>query len=332
VLTAATGCALLALPAGATAARLVGGRQQAAITRAFFHQRGPKGRVIVSIRSSSVSFPWTVVRWVIPTPAGGHGPAQSNPRLHSTYFHASTRGQQPGQPPARVGRDLAAAFRVTIVYTGSGRESVNYSQIYRSVCSGGGGFVEQERDTLSPSWRVRYAVNLDRLLSAVRGPQGVVLVPTVTFDLARSRVRAVETRSRTYVDQGCFDHPTNYKCVTSFRVTAGGGNELGFIPGAGTEIGIPMRGTGRGQCAPAAYTLGPSLWDSGAATAAVRSLGLIGGRLPSHPYAPLKVSWPRNSAPGGAGSMASPCQGIRSGCSDQFSWRGSVRLEAASSG
>jgi hypothetical protein len=328
----ATSCALLADSTSATAARLVGGKQQAAITRGFFHQRGPKGRAIVSIRSSSVSSAWSVVRWVIPTPAGGQGIGQSAPRLHSTYFHAGPRGQQPGAPPARVSRDLAGAFRITIVYTGSGSENVNYAQTYRSVCSGGGGFVEQERDTVSPSWRVRYSVNVDRLLSAVRGPQGVVLVPTVAFAPASSRVSATETRSRTYVDQGCFDHPTNYQCVTSFHLAGGGANDLGFPPGAGTEIGIPMRGAGRGRCAPADYTLGPSLWASGAATAAVRTLGLVGGRLPSHPYAPLKISWPRNSAPAGDGTATSPCQGIHSGCSDQFSWRGSVRLQTASSG
>jgi hypothetical protein len=328
LLLAATVCAQLTFAAGATAARLVGGKQQAAVTRAFFHQKGPKGRVVVSIRSSSVSSAWTVVRWVIPTPAGGHGTGQSNPRLHSTYF----RGQQPGRPPATVTRDLAAPFRVTIVYTGSGSESVNYSQTYRSVCSGGGGFVEQERDTVSPSWRVRYTVNVDQLLSAVRGPQGVVLVPTVSFDPGSSRLRAIETRARTYVDQGCFDHPTNDKCVTTFRFTSGGANELSLRPGAGTEIGIPMRGAGRGQCAPEDYTLGPSLWDSGAATAAVRSLSLVGGRLPAHPYARLNVSWPRNSSPAADGAATSPCQGIGSGCSDQLRWRGSVRLQTASSG
>jgi hypothetical protein len=324
---AATAGALLALPAGATAARLVGGKQQAAITRAFFRQRGPRGRAVVSIRSSSVSSAWTVVRWVLPTRAGGRGTAPSNPRVFSTYFHAAT----PGQPPARVSRDLASAFRVTILYTGTGTENVDYGQLYRSVCSGGGGFIEQERDSVSPAWRIRYTVQPDRLLSAVRGRQGLVLVPTVSFDRAGSRLTAVETRTRTYVDQGCFDHPTNYKCVTSFNLTRSG-SDLGFVPGAGAEIGIPMRGTGHGQCGPEKYTLGPSLWDSGGATAAVRSLGLVGGRLPAMPYAAMKVSWPRNSAPVSEGSLASPCQGIKSGCSDQWHWRGSVRLETAASG
>jgi hypothetical protein len=233
-----------------------------------------------------------------------------------------------------VAHELSAAFRVTILYTGSGSEHINYSQAYRTVCSGGGGFVEQEQDTVSPlSWRVRYTVDLDRLLSAVRGPQGLVLVPTVSFDPARSTLRATERRSRTYVDQGCFNRPTNYTCVTSFHFTSGGANELGFLPGAGAEIGIPMRASGRGRCAPEAYTLGPSLWAGGAATALVRSLGLLGGgRLPANPYAPQKVSWPGNSAPAKGGVATSPCQGIASSCSDRFNWRGSVRLQAGSSG
>jgi hypothetical protein len=324
--SAAVVCAALIAPAGATAARLVGGRQQAALTRAFFHLRGPRGRVIVSIHSSTVSPTWTVVRWVLPTPAGSHGTGQANPRLHSAYFH----DRQPASPPAKVTRDLSAPLRVTILYSGSGRETVNYAQIYRSVCSGGGGFVEQERDTVTPSWRVRYSVEIDHLLSAVRGPQGVVLVPAVSFEALGSRLSATETRSRSYVDQGCFDHPTNHTCVTSFHFTSGGGSDLGFVPGAGPEIGIPMRGSGRGQCAPEDYTLGPSLWDSGGATAAVRSLGLIGARLPANPYAALKVSWPRNSA--GESSLATPCAGLSSGCSDQFGWHGSVRLEATTSG
>jgi hypothetical protein len=233
-----------------------------------------------------------------------------------------------------VARELSAAFRVTILYAGSGSEHINYSQTYRTVCSGGGGFVEQEQDAVSPLWwRVRYTVEPDRLLSAVRGPQGLVLVPTVSFDPARSALKATERRSRTYVDQGCFDRPTNHTCVTSFHLMSGGATGLGLLPGAGAEIGIPMRASGRGKCAPEDYTLGPSLWASGAATALVRSLGLVGsGRLPANPYAPQKVSWPGNSALAKGGVATSPCQGIASSCSDRFNWRGSVRLVPAASG
>jgi hypothetical protein len=327
-------CVLLAVPAGASASRLVGGREKSAITRAFFHQRASKSKAIVSIRSSAISPAWTIVRWVFPTKAGGGGTGSATPRLHASFFHAGKGGAVPGSPPPRVARELSAAFRVTILYTGSGSEHINYSQTYRSVCSGGGGFVEQEQDTVSPlSWRVRYTVDLDRLVSAVRGPQGLVLVPTVSFDPAGSRLSATERRSRTYVDQGCFSRPTNYTCVTSFHFGGGSGNDLGFLPGAGAEIGIPMRASGRGRCAPEDYTLGPSLWARGAATVLVRSLGLVGaGGLPANPYAPQKVSWPGNSAPAKGGVATSPCQGIASSCSDRFNWRGSVRLEPASSG
>jgi hypothetical protein len=326
-------CLLLALPAGAAAARLVGGHRQSAITRAFLAQHGSKGRVIASIRSSSVAPAWTIVRWALPTVAGSSATSQASPHLHTTFFHTGKGAPQPGRPPAKVARELTAAFRVTILYTGSGSENVNYSQTYRSVCSGGGGFVEQEQDTVSPlSWRVRYTVDLDRLLSAVRGPQGVVLVPTVSFDPATSRLNATERRSRTYVDQGCFDRPTNYHCVTGFHFGGGGGSDLSLRPGTGAEIGIPMRGTGQGQCAAEDYTLGPSLWDSGAATALVRSLGLLGGHLPGNPYAAQNLSWPGNSATAQDGSAGGPCSGLASGCTDRFNWRGSVALEPASPG
>jgi hypothetical protein len=87
-----------------------------------------------------------------------------------------------------------------------------------------------------------------------------------------------------------------------------------------------MRGSGRGQCAPEDYTLGPSLWDSGGAAALVRVLGLIDGRLPANPYRSVRVSWPANSAALQDGSLSGPCQGLAAGCTDQFSWHGTVRL------
>jgi hypothetical protein len=321
---ATAACLLLAVPAGAAAARLVGGKRQSAIRRAFFRQPGSKERAIVSVRSSSISPVWTVVRWVLPAKAGENGLSQSAPRLHSSFF----RAVRPGHPPARVAHELVARFRVAILYTGSGSEHVDYAQTYRTVCSGGGGFVEQEQDTVSPmSWRVRYTVDLDHLLSAVRGRQGVVLVPSVSFDPGTSKLSATERRSRTYVDEGCFNRPTSYTCVTAFHLT-GGGNGLGFEPGAGTEIGLPMRATGKGKCAAQDYTLGASLWASGAATALVRSLGLLGSRLPANPYAPQRVAWPGNSASAKDGSAISPCQGIAAGCTDKLTWRGSVSLQS----
>jgi hypothetical protein len=323
-------CVLLVVPAGAAAARLVGGRQQAAISRAFFRQHGSKGRVITSIRASSRSPSWSVARWVTPTRGGGSSTSQSNPRVHATYFHAVGGAQRPRRPPAKTARELGQSFRITVFYTGSGSENVNYAQSYRSVCSGGGGFVEQERDTVSPmSWRVRYTVNLDQIVSAVRGPQGVVVVPTVTFDHGSSSLNATEHISRSYVDQGCFNTPTNTTCVNRFRFSSGGGDQLGFRPGQGLEIGIPMKAAGQGKCSPSYYQLGPSLWDSGAATALVHALGLPGGTLPANPYRTLKLSWPVNSAGHHDDSVASPCQGIASGCTDRFSWKGSARLERA---
>jgi hypothetical protein len=333
VLLALLAGVLLALPTSASAARLIGGRQQAALTGAFFRLPGHKGRAIVSIRGSSSAPAWTIVRWVIPTPSGGTSSTQVNPRLHSTYFHATRRDEAAGQPPAKVARELSAAFRVTVLYTGSGSERISYSQTYRSVCAGGGGgFVEQEQDAVAPlSWRVRYTVDVDRLLSAVRGAQGTVIVPAISLDSGASHLNAIERISRTYVDQGCFERPMNFACATTFHLV-GAADELDFLPGQGTEIGIPMQGAGRGQCSAEDYTLGPSLWDSGGATILARSLGLIGGRLPANPYRSLRVSWPNDSAALQVGSLSGPCQGLASGCTDQFRWHGAVRLESSASG
>jgi hypothetical protein len=326
VLLALIVSALLATAGSASAARLIGGRQQAAVTGAFFRQPGHKGKLIVSIRGSSSSPAWSIVRWVIPTPAGETAPGEASPHLHSSYFHATSHGEVPGPPPAKVARELAAAFRVTVLYTGSGSETVSYAQTYRTVCSGGGGFVEQEHDTVAPlSWHIRYTVDLDRLLSAVSSPQGTVIVPVISLDAGHSRLNATERISRTYSDQGCFERPVNFACVTAFHL-AGAENGLNFVPGEGTEIGIPMRGSGRGQCATEDYTLGPSLWDSGGATALVRALGLIDGRLPANPYRSLRVSWPGSAAGLQDGSLSGPCQGLAAGCTDQFSWHGAVRL------
>jgi hypothetical protein len=326
VMLAALACGLLALPGPATAAKLLGGRQQAAVRKAFFRARAHRGKLITSIRASSISSSWAVVRWTEPT-SGGDG--QTAPSLHSAYYHRGPGGESPGQPPAKVARELSSPFRVTLLYTGSGTESVSYEQRNRSVCDGGGGFVESQQDSVSPlSWTVRYTVELDRILSAVRGAQGAVIVPATSFDASRSRLRATERTSRTYVDQGCFSHPTNYACVTTFHVSgAGGANGVSFLPGLGAEIGIPIRSSGRGQCSAEYYNLGPSLWDSGGATALVGALRLDGGHLPGNPYAPLRVSWPGNSAALQEGFLASPCSGIATGCTDVFRWHGTVRLQ-----
>jgi hypothetical protein len=138
LMLAALAGALLALPGTATEAKLLGGRQQAAVRKAFFRLRAHRGELITSIRASPIPPSWAVVRWAAPT-SGGDG--QAAPRLHSAYYHRGPGGESPGQPPAKVARDLSTPFRVTVLYTGFGTESVSYEQTYRSVCDGGGGFI-----------------------------------------------------------------------------------------------------------------------------------------------------------------------------------------------
>jgi hypothetical protein len=325
----ALGGLALAAPASSSAARLAGGATQRAIARAFSAPRSHRGQAIVSIRTSSVSSSWAVVRSVTPLTAG-QTRAGATPALRSTYYHVTGRRVRPAPPPRAVRADLARDFRVEVVYAGSGAESIAYTQTYRSVCAGEGGFVDTENDAVDPmSWSVRYVVDLDDLLSAVRSPAGIALVPNVTFDATGSHVNAVETVSRSVQDLGCNGRATTFNCTTRFA--AGGpdpGGQLSFPAGSGLEVGVPTAPAQLGACNPDNFTLGPSEWDSGAATALVGQLKLLGGTLPARPYAPVKVAWPAGAAPQAQGFAASPCQGDTAVCSDIFRWQGTVSLRS----
>jgi hypothetical protein len=323
-------CALaLAAPSASLGAHLVGGATQRAIARAFSAQRSHRGQAIVSIRTSSVSSAWAVVRSVRPR-AAGQTRSGATPPLRSTYYHLVGGRARPAPPPRAVRADLARDFRVEVVYTGSGAETVAYQQIYRSACAGQGGFVDEETDTVSPmSWSVRYVVDLDDLLSAVRGRDATTLVPNVAFDAAGSHVTAVEAVSRSIQDVGCNGKATTLRCTTTFA--AGGadpGAQLSLEPGAGLEVGVPTAAHRHGACDPDTFTLGPSLWDGGAAKALVGQLTLAGGTLPARPYAPIRVSWPTGSAPQAQGFATSPCQGDTAACTDAFRWQGTVSLHS----
>ncbi len=323
-------CAVaLAAPSAGLAARLVGGRTQQAIARAFAAQRSHRGQTIVSVRTASVNPAWAVVRSVIPQ-AAGQTRSGATPSLHSTYYHLVGGRARPAPPPRAARTDLARDFRVEVVYSGSGRESISYTQKYGSVCAGAGPFIDAETDVVNPmSWTVRYVVDLDNLLSAVHGPGATTLVPNISFLPAGSHVTAAETVSRSVQDFGCNGTATTFNCATTF--VAGGpdpGGELSFPAGAGVEAGVPMAARQRGACNPDNFTLGPSLWDSGAATALAPRLKLLGGTLPARPYAPVKVSWPADSAQQAQGFAASPCQGDTAACTDLFQWQGTVSLQA----
>ena len=325
--------AALAAPASGMAARLVGGSTQTAIARAFSAQRSHRGQVIVSIRTSTVSRSWAVVRSVTPQ-AAGQTRSGAAPVLHSTYYRLAGRRVHPAPPPRAVKADLARRFSVEVVYRGAGSESIGYLQRYKSNCPGSGGFNDQTSETVSPmSWTVRYVVDLDALESAVRGPGGVTLVPNVSFDAAGSRIDASETVVRSLQDVGCNQRKTTFTCTTTF--TPGGtdpGGRLSFLAGSGLEVGVPMAAHPGGACDPDNFTLGPSLWDSGGATALASRLELLGGALPAHPYAPIRVSWPGGSAAQALGFAVSPCQGDAAACTDTFGWQGTVALQGVPGG
>jgi hypothetical protein len=323
---------LTALPGSALGAKLIGGREQAAAAKTFSRLRADTGEVVVSIRASTVSPAWVVVKSVR-AQRGGSG---ANPRLRTTYLNRAGSGFRAGRPPRPARADLSRPFEVAIVYAGSGSEIVHYKQTYRTSCTGGGGggFVDQQSASVTPmSWSVRYVVDPDQLQAAVATPEGPAIVPSVFFDAAGSELTASERLSRTYVDNGCFSTPRNFKCASSFHLSnSGADSDLSFDPGVGTEVGLPMRSSSKGQCSPADYTIGPSLWDSGASTVLVSKLDLIGGHLPGNPYAPVHVSWPGSSALEQQNFLTSPCQGIPTSCSDALHWHGTVRLQAVFAG
>jgi hypothetical protein len=323
---------LTALPSSALGAKLIGGREQAAAAKAFSRLRAHRGEVVVSIRASTVSPAWVVVKSVRPQ----RGASGANPRLRSTYLHRVGAGFRTGGPPRTARADLSQPFEVAVLYAGSGSETVHYEQAYRTSCTGGGagGFVDQQSASVTPmSWSVRYVVDPDQLQAAVATPEGPAIAPTVFFDAAGSELTASEKLSRTYVDNGCFDTPRNFKCTSSFHLSnPGADSDLSFDPGVGTEVGLPMRSSHTGQCSPTDYTIGPSLWDGGASTVLVSKLDLIGGHLPGNPYAPVHVSWPGSSALEQQSFLTSPCQGIPTSCGDVLHWQGTVRLQAVSAG
>lgn len=319
-----------ALAPTAGAARLVGGREQGQIHRAYSALRAARGRVVVSIRISSVSGTWAIVRSVAPRAASSTRAGSGTARLGATFLDHTGTGWRPGNPPGAVRADLDRPFSVAVVYSGSGGESIGYSQTYRSICAGAGGFVDTQTDTVSPMrWTVRYVVDLDRLLAAVGTASDPGLVPAVTFDRARSRISASETLTRTSVDNGCNGATVRRTCTSRFGF--GGGDpagQLALAVGSGLAVGVPLRPVTNGTCDPGEYTLGPSLWDSGGAAAFAAHLGLLGGALPAKPYAPIPVSWTAGSAQQELGFVASPCQSDVGACADSFHWTGTVTIVA----
>jgi hypothetical protein len=251
-------------------------------------------------------------------------------KLSSAYYHHRGTAWRAGKPPAAVRADLERSFSVAVTYSGSGSETVAYDQTYNSVCAGAGGFTDTQQDTVSPmSWTVRYVVKLDAVESAVRGSSGVTLVTQVGYYRSRSSIRAREKLTRTAIDRGCNGKPTTFTCTTAYGPAPPSQGLLSFPASGGLEIGVPLTSRGTGDCDPSDYTLGPSLWDSGATTALVSTLGLVGGKLPADPYAPVKVAWPAGSAGNAEGFQQSPCAGDGLSCRDTLRWSGTVTLSPA---
>ncbi|HUZ85053.1 MAG TPA: hypothetical protein VMU66_10185 [Gaiellales bacterium] len=325
----AVGClASCIAAAGATAAdaaTLLGGRQQAAVRRAFLSGGANRRRAVVAILGSSTNPAWAAVRWVVPDPGGNASPARRAPYVQSTYYVRSGSSARAASPPAAVRSELSRPFSVAVVYSGSGAESIAYNQTYTSPCAGAGAFTSQQTDAVLPmSWSVRWVVDLGKLLAAVGRGDSATLVPKITFDGAASHVDAVETVQRTLQDSACGGSLQTLTCRRTFRT--GGPDAAGALalnPRGDIVVAVPLASSTAGSCDPGGYTLGQSLWDSGAAAATVRTLGLLGGRLPGNPYAPIRVSWPRDAS----GVATSPCQGQPSGCTDRFAWHGTVQLQ-----
>lgn len=321
--------ALLAalIPGAASAARLVGGHEQVTILRAFAHTRDGKPAVATSVRAATAMPSWVVVRWVTPTTGAETRPPA--PTLHSSFFHVGGGHVTVGTPPVAARRDLQAPLSVGVLYSGSGSETINYSQTTRSICTGNGSYVDSESDIVTPmAWTVRYIVDLDHLQAAVRAGGSSAVLPTVSFERAGSALSATEHVSRSSVDQGCFGSTRTIRCTTSYYLRVPGAPaQLGLGP-AGLQIAIPEATGKRGDCVPDDYPLGPSLWAGGGATAGVGALSLTGGRLPANPYAPISVRYPLGSAGAQQGYLTSPCQGITASCTDTMRWSGTVRLTA----
>jgi hypothetical protein len=332
VLRLITGLAIVTGPTvvaqAARAAQLVGGAQQAAIRRAFSASRAAHGQTIVSMRVSTAVPGWAIVTSLRAPTAGRAATVPAARTLRFTYLHRVAGRERLAPPPAAARADLSRPFRVVVVYSGSGAEAVNYNQTYASPCPGTGGFTDSETVTVAPmTWTIRWIVDLDQLQGVASGPAGPAIAPTVAFSPTGSRVHASEQIARQLLDAGCNGNPETFHCRTSYRAGgAGAGSALSVEPGAGLQLAVPTTTTMSGACDPADYPLGPSLWDSGGAAAAVPQLGLVGGSLPADPYAPVTVAWPSSSAAASIGLISSPCSGDLAVCSDAFAWRGTVQL------
>lgn len=311
-----------ALTTPAWGAKLIGGRRQGAIVRAFRAQARHRGQLVVAVVGSTASPGWAAVESV----REGGGDA-----LRS-YYHQVGGAQRPGSPPGAARAELSRDFKVAVVYSGSGSETITYGQLYRSACAGAGGYINQQTDTVSPmSWKLRYVIDVDHLAAAVSDSGQSALVPGVALAAGASSVNVSERNVQTSVDAGCSRPPSTATCVSRYGLSgANAAAAVSFVPGAGLEVGIPTRQSTSGSCDPSQFTLGPSLWAGGAAVAMVRGLGFAGGGLPGNPYAPVRVSWPGNSALAADGVSVSPCQGYLSGCIDAVQWRGTVRLAPVS--
>jgi hypothetical protein len=333
LLVVAAVAALAGAAPPALGAKLVGGGRQAAIKRAFSAHGAHKHQTVISVRSSTVNGSWAVVESIRLQRAGRTGAKASNLKPAKTYYHVVGGAERGGNPPGPVRSDLSRDFRVAVLYSGSGSETINYTAKTLGVCQAAGGWVDQQTEAVKPmSWSVRYVVDLDSLAAAASDGRTPVVVPAVTLDRGASRLSATEQTTRSTVDQSCNGTPVTTRCTTSYRLGGSASDSwLSLIP-AGLEVGIPISKSTSGNCSPESFTLGPSLWDSNGATALVGKLRLLGGSLPGNPYAGMRVVWPFSSPLVGDGVIASPCQGNPPGCSDSMRWTGTVRLDPVGGG
>ena len=262
---------------------------------------------------------------------GGRATAGSRTvKLAERLLQAGPRRRARGTPTSGGPADLSQDFKVAVLYSGSGAETVAYSQSTAACASAEGGYVDQQQDTVSPmSWSVRYVVDLDSLVAAVRDAEGDDAGPGGDLRgrrLGGERHREDEPHLPSTTAAAARRPPQRARS----HFSAGGpgaDGALSFDSGAGLEVGVPMRGRAAGSAVPrttrsvrrcGTAAPRPRWWTSSTCWAAASH---------ANPYGRVRVAgrqarrWPSH------GLIASPCQGDSAGCSD--SMRGPARSAPA---
>src|SRR5437660_3488231 len=99
-----------ALTTPAWGARLIGGRRQGAIVRAFRAQVRHRGQLVVAVVGSTASPGWAAVESV----------REAGSPVSRSFYHQVGGAQRAGNPPGAARAELSRDFKVAVVYSGSG--------------------------------------------------------------------------------------------------------------------------------------------------------------------------------------------------------------------